>query len=161
MFERKVIISQSQVVNLNTSSWIATSEGTQKNSRQLSQPSVIHTVTHCFFLKIWGVLKKMTGRWTLCFPLLVPLPRLRRLQSTKVRLCTNEERHIGITLCPIAVWEIIQSDFGLLTIPRTRHQSVNIEGWPTLIYILQLHRSTHSFSHTPSTSPLRMNLISD
>lgn len=148
MFERKVIISQSQAVNLNTSSWTATSEGTQRT--QDSSVSLQWFIQwHSFFLKIQGVPKNTTGRWTPCFPLLVPLPRLCRLQSTKVRLCTYEERHIGITSSQIAVQEIIQSDFGLLTIPGTRHQSVNIEGWPILIYILQLHRSTVIPSHTP------------
>lgn len=48
----KVITSQSQAGNLNTSSWTAISEGTQKNSRQLSQPSMSHTMRHFSFLKI-------------------------------------------------------------------------------------------------------------
>ena len=78
-----------------------------------------------------------------------PPPCLCRLQSTKAKLYTYEEQHIGITSPQIAVWEIIWSDFGLLTILRTRQQSVNIEGWPTLICILQLHRSIHIPSHNP------------
>lgn len=61
------------------------------------------------------VLKNMIGN-SPCFPLLVPLPCLYRSQNTKERLYTYEEGHIGITLSQIAVWEISQCNFGLLTI---------------------------------------------
>lgn len=116
MFERKVIISQSQGVHLNTSSWTATSEGTQKNSAAQSAFSDSNNDTLFPSQDTGRVLKNTIGRWTSWFPLLVPLSCLCRLQSTKVRLYTHEERHI--TLSPRAVWEIIQSDFGLPIIPE-------------------------------------------
>lgn len=52
---KKAITSQSQAGNLNTSSWIAISEGTQKNSRQLSQPSMSHTVTLFLVFLNWSL----------------------------------------------------------------------------------------------------------